>query len=96
MLVLDTDLLSIVSIPKWGHLPPIGRTAAKRISSTKTVAGYHREFRRTDARLVVLISNRGVRQKKDERSLINGYDRLHELLKDFEIRTVLDFDEGRL
>lgn len=32
--------------------------------------------------------------KKDERALIDGYDRLHELLKDFEIRTVLDFDEA--
>lgn len=35
-----------------------------------------------------------VSAKKDNADLITGYDRLHELLKDFSTRTVLDFDEA--
>src|SRR5688500_11685310 len=91
MLVLDTDLLTVIQ----RQTGEIYRRLSERLHSaqeTDTVAitivsleeqmrGWLAYLNKTTAR-------------KNGKSLVTGYRRLHELFADFEKRTVLDFDEN--
>jgi tRNA(fMet)-specific endonuclease VapC len=90
MLVLDTDLLTVIQ-KQSGELYRRLNDRLQHVFETETVAitiisleeqmrGWLAYLNRTTAR-------------PNGKSLVVGYRRLHELFLDFELRTVLDFDE---
>ena len=91
MLVLDTDLLSIVQL-QLGDVYRRLDDRLQRVFETETVAITIVSLEEQARGWLAYLNKMSAR--KDETDLITGYDRLHELFKDFENRTVLDFDEA--
>jgi len=90
MLVLDTDLLTIVQFQSGDTYRRLDERLYRVYESELIAVTIVSLEEQTRGWLAYLNKKTA---KEDER-LIKGYDRLHELLKDYENRNVLDFDEA--